>query len=443
MIAKKDAALNANWSRRHSFKGGKSMKKVILMAVSLILVFAACSPKETPGFSLAVSDASIEQGSELNLPVSITRTGGLSDEVNLSIENAPVGLSTSFSDIATLAATADLSLKVEPSLAAGSYVLTVKGSAGALEKTAAFNLTVTAKPDTVAPTIVSISPAPDSIGVKNDENIVITFSEKMDQAATQVAFQSIDILPALVSFSWDATGTIMTLDPLINLPYTALGSEFKFKITTTARDVAGNQLIADTNSKFRTYRLQKISIKSAAAQDGHIVSNGTVFSAPTIMYIGDSISNLAARGFVGFDISSLPADLSDENIVDAKLKLFQSAVLGSPYSNLDDCSPAPCKELITEHVSYGASLNSADFDTAVLADLGNLTNSSALGWKTKTVTEAVQDDWENKISRGQRSQYRLRFPIITNGNAANDLIAITTRESVSNNPILEITYLIP
>lgn len=58
--------------------------------------------------------------------------------------------------------------------------------------------------DTTAPTIASISPDRMDEGVYEDEAIVIQFSEAMDKAQTQAAFQSADI-PG-VTFSWNASG---------------------------------------------------------------------------------------------------------------------------------------------------------------------------------------------------------------------------------------------
>jgi uncharacterized protein YceK len=55
--------------------------------------------------------------------------------------------------------------------------------------------------DTTSPTVVSISPPNGAKGVKDDENIIITFSEKMDKAATQAAYQSADLPASEVTFT--------------------------------------------------------------------------------------------------------------------------------------------------------------------------------------------------------------------------------------------------
>lgn len=61
--------------------------------------------------------------------------------------------------------------------------------------------TPTPEPDTTPPTVVSISPANGATAIESDANIIITFSEGMDQAATEAAYQSADLPTSEVSFS--------------------------------------------------------------------------------------------------------------------------------------------------------------------------------------------------------------------------------------------------
>jgi hypothetical protein len=307
-------------------------------------------------------------------------------------------------------------------------------------------LKVTAAPDTNAPNIVSISPADGDKGVARDANIVITFSEKMNQAATQAAYQSADILPGFVSFSWNAEGTVLTIDPAFDLAYTAIGQAYSFSISNTATDLAGNQL-ASVSSSFTTFRQLTANLNSIAALDGDVRSDGTVngCSGVNAFCVGDSgaVGNASYRGFLSFDLSSLPAELQSANIISATLKVYQEGVSGTPYSDLDDCFIFGCDDLLIDHVNYGSSLNDSDFDATVLQALGELSDTTTVEYKTFDVKAAAADDWDNRSSRGDRSQYRLRFAKLTDGDGVFDAAEFTSGDAASNKPQLQITYLIP
>ena len=90
-----------------------------------------------------------------------------------------------------------------------TFILTATNDGGSVTQTT--SVSVGAGADTTPPTIISIEPPDGATGVEFEENIVITFSEKMDQVATQNAFQS-DISSEL-TFNWNAEGTVLTIDP--------------------------------------------------------------------------------------------------------------------------------------------------------------------------------------------------------------------------------------
>lgn len=117
--------------------------------VSLSLTVAAASGGQTGSFSLAVSNAapSVAQGAAVNLTITVTRAGGFSGAVNLSVTGAPAGLTPTLSSatIASGSTTATLTLTASGSLAAASYSLTITGTAtGVSNQTATVSPTVTA-----------------------------------------------------------------------------------------------------------------------------------------------------------------------------------------------------------------------------------------------------------------------------------------------------------
>ncbi len=336
--------------------------------------------------------------------------------------------------------------------------------------------------DSTAPSVVSVTPSSGATGVSKDANVVVTFSEPMDQASAQAAFQSADLGTA--TFSWSADGTAMTVNPNADLAYTSSGKSYSFKVTTTAKDKANNALGSETSSSFKTFRQLSSTVTSTAALDGDANNAGEVFTTSNEARAGDGFTNRPYRAFFSFDISSLPAGVEPANIVSATLNAYQSLVAGTPYASLKSgpclgvlstdgsmsaqglppiitpiitpiipiipidpiILPLPlfgCDAALLEHVSYGSSLTGADFETPVLSALGNLSSGKGVGMRSEDVLSALQNDLENRSARGNRSQYRVRFPLGTNTNNSNDFAYFNTGDAASNKPTLEVTYLIP
>jgi hypothetical protein len=90
------------------------------------------SPTPTPNFGLSISPSSVSlgrSGGTANYTVTISRTGGFSASVTLSIGGLPAGTSSNFTpNPATNSST--LTISVPASVAAGTYNFTVTGKAG-------------------------------------------------------------------------------------------------------------------------------------------------------------------------------------------------------------------------------------------------------------------------------------------------------------------------
>jgi Bacterial Ig-like domain len=296
--------------------------------------------------------------------------------------------------------------------------------------------------DATPPSIVSITPTHGAIGVTKDSNIIITFSEAMDQARTEQAFQAAEI-PGF-SFSWNADETVLTVDPASNLEYTFDGKVYNFSLSTGATDLAGNVLQgAPVGSSFLMLVLNKVSLFSVASADGTLRDgDGAINPAASCdeetICVGDSgavaTENESYLGFLSFDLSSLPENLTE--IVEAELRVTQTQTDfngGSPYTDLGN--------LLWDHVFYDV-LDADDFAIPALTASGQLLSASAANEsKTTEVTSALQDDWENRAARDNRSQYRLRFTEETDNNGDTDVAFFTSGEGVSTKPRLEITYL--
>lgn len=434
------------------------MKRIILgILVGIItLALTACPSTPTPGpagdFSLSANAITITKGNSGIVTVNIDRTNGFSDLVALVLSGEPVGVNGEFSP--TLAdASSDLKLNVTNAAALGSYTLTVTGTADGKTRTAVFSLNVSAVADTTKPTILSVSPTNNKSGVADNINIVIKFSEPMNKASGQAAYQSSSsrIKPSEVSFNWNAAGTQLTINPNSNLIYKSItfpnntaANQYIYKITNTATDLAGNSLSNPQTVKFRTLRRVTHTfysvVDSGMRADGS-TSTSCAKSITFRMCAGDSASaaNAQYKAFVGFSISALPSSLT--KIEKATFSAYQWLVSGDPYTDLKDGS----KRLQINHVYFGSSLSFADFNTTILRDEGNLSTSTSLGYKSNSVITSLKDDYAKRVSRGNRSQYMLNFPKVSDFDGVFDAAQFYTKEQPGTNrdPKLVIVYLVP
>lgn len=91
--------------------------------------------------------------------------------------------------------------------------------------------------DITAPEIVSVFPAHDSIGNLPDSNIVVTFSEAVDPNSVVDGFSISPFLKFV--FSLDASGCILTIDPIYDFEY---GVTYSISLGTSLKDISGNSL---------------------------------------------------------------------------------------------------------------------------------------------------------------------------------------------------------
>lgn len=141
------------------------------------------------------------------------------------------------------------------------------------------------------------------------------------------------------------------------------------------------------------------TINSTASLDGWRSSNNGG-NKTWYIEIGRN-TTLTSRGYVSFDLSSLP---SGATITSATLRMYQTEVVGTPYSG---------NSLIIDHVDYGDSLGSEDYALSPLESaFGTLTSNPNVEWKDLSVTNQVKNDVANGRTR---SQFRLRFQVEMTG----------------------------
>lgn len=173
-----------------------------------------------------------------------------------------------------------------------------------------------------------------------------------------------------------------------------------------------------------------VTLNSTRGLDGYVTSTGSAVTWSQAM-VGDNSANIAVRGFLSFDISSIPPSA---NIISATLRAYQEGVNGTPYADLGN--------VIVDHLDYGTTLDGTDYDLAALqSNVGSLSNNAAIEYKTLDVTARVKAD----INDGRaRSQYRLLLPTPTDSDNFEDAVFFTSANCCTSNlPELVITYQVP
>jgi len=139
------------------------------------LVVSAPPPPPPPDFSLSISPASTtvpDIGGTASYTVTITRSGGFSSAVNLSVSGLPSGTVGSFSPNPATGNTSTLILTISSTTTAGSYPFIVTGIGGspALTRTATATLVKLPPPPPPVPT-ATISANPASIILNQSSTI--------------------------------------------------------------------------------------------------------------------------------------------------------------------------------------------------------------------------------------------------------------------------------
>ena len=103
----------------------------------------------TPGFYLTPSPTSLSivQGSNKSVTVTVTRTGGFTGAVDLSVANLPANVTASSLTLPSGASIASLSVNVSALASIGTFSLNVTGIGAGLTKTAPLSLNVSGAPD--------------------------------------------------------------------------------------------------------------------------------------------------------------------------------------------------------------------------------------------------------------------------------------------------------
>ena len=399
-------------------------------------------PDATAPTVLGSSPASGATGVPVNTNISFTFSEAMNrSTVEAAFSGAGITCAwawTSDSTLATCNPTANLSFSTVYNVSIGTGAKDEAGNALA----GAFNssFTTASAPDTTAPSITGSAPADNAVGLAQKPSITVNFSESMDRATAQAAFQIVNPAGVTGTFNWNGASTKMTFAINTLLPY---GQTVEWKLNSnTAEDLAGNKSGGLFFQNFRVIRQKTVSLQSVASVDGVATNAGGAYSSVFgLGLIGDDSSNTVWRTFLNFDLTQLATDGSTK-INSATLSVRVLGKAGSPQAELGS--------LTATHVNYGPTLTSGDFETASLGDcgaffLGTLSpNTDTNGFKQLAVTKCVDSDYDNRVARSNRSQFRLKFPTSFSNDGNNDYILIGIGESAATDrPTLQVTYEYP
>jgi hypothetical protein len=243
------------------------------------------------------------------------------------------------------------------------------------------------------------------------------------------------LLGAPTTLSWNVSGAInVVLDPG-TLPVSSVGTKSvspgaTTSYTLTASNTVGwvSQTIVVTVNTiwvppvFPPLLLIKTAgpLPSISAEDGGIQKEGATYTKYAGACAGDTPVNGTRRGFLSFDISSIPANA---NILEAVLDLTSYTKEGNPtYATLGYFE--------IYHYQYGnyATLDSADYTTAgKLVKGGRFSAYPFSPWKI----DASESSTNEKVIQGlvdahkTRAQFKVQFSTLTDGDAVLDFYCFT------------------
>ena len=292
-----------------------------LFAAFLTVGLVACppAPAPTPDFSLTLGSATVtvKKTESGTMAVSLNKTGGFTDSVALSLEGAPVGVTSSFNPASTTS-TSTLTLNVAANAALGDTTLTVKGVSGTLTKTATFKLTVTAAPvtgDTTPPTVVSTT-------ATSNTSVTVVFNEAIagGNVATNFSFPSQTLSVTAASVAGDNKTVTLTTSAQSAISYALL-------VSSSLTDLAGNAYNLALQNTTQT-SFQGISATPGVTAVTISAASTTVLPATNTMLTANVIgiapfSNVVTWSIVSGTAGSLSATTGSE--VD-----FQTPGSGNP-----------------------------------------------------------------------------------------------------------------
>jgi Big-like domain-containing protein len=297
-------------------------------------------------------------------------------------------------------------------------------------------------PEPSGPVIVSVSPENGARGVENDTPIVLRFSEPMDRASTEAAYQSELVPSRSVVFAWSEDSTELAITPLEPLEYGVGSSAVEAEARRVSFFISASASSADAEPLDRPYEfsfslLRRVAFVVPAIADrgksGNYRSNdsygtGVCAEDELNMCVGDvrvGRQSEQYKGFISFELGgALPPEARE---LTAELSIELTDTSGNPFAGLGD--------LLVEHVRFD-EIGFDAFEAEPLDALGSMAAADDEGSALRAeVSAGVLADLE---AASALSQYRLAFEEATDADVASDAII-----SALDTQRLEVSFLVP
>lgn len=299
--------------------------------------------------------------------------------------------------------------------------------------------------DTTAPTVVAVSPTDGSSGQRDDTQVSIQFSEPMDQASVEGTLDASDL--GEVVLSWNAAGDTIYITPKNLLAYaegngtdpsTVAALSFTVTLGNAAKDKAGNAFGAGVQSTFTTLKSMAATFELDDEMTRSLTAEGDlIYDAGDPLGVGDLDNDEGMRAVFTFDLADLPAEAIEIAAATFATRQQLGDKSGLPYGNGNDDDGLGSAVLI-DHVSYAALDNAAyNSSEAAHAQLGVFCVDEQVVIEAD-VTTAVESDRANRATRGDVSQYLLRFALHNDEDGDQDRVVISRDLSE-----LQVEYLVP
>jgi uncharacterized membrane protein len=219
----------------------------VLTLTGVVLAGLALGAPNKPDFSLALSPTSqsVAAGSSVTYSVTITRQGGFSSAVALSVGGATGGLTWSFNPASPVSgSTTVLTVTAAPTATPGNRSLTLTGTGGGKTKTAAFSLNV--QPAAQPSFNLAVSPSAQTISQDETTSYAVSIT-RLNSFTSNVAL-SVAGLPKKTSATFSPTSIAgpSSIDSTLTIVSQHNAEIGTFTLTVTAS--GGSPLVTRTAS---------------------------------------------------------------------------------------------------------------------------------------------------------------------------------------------------
>jgi len=235
----------------------------------------------------------------------------------------------------------------------------------------------------------------------------------------------------------DACDTTFTVDPDGTLPY---GTTL---VTVTVTDQAGNEATCSFNVTVTPDVQEPLRAASIGTEDGYVrepdmvlMAEGPAVTKGTTAQVGDDSGNWQNRGVFSFDTSALP---DDAVVTTVTLRLTRASSAGNTVSlgNL-------LLDMGGSLIGANAGLDTFDYDDSAAAALDVATSFPVPAGNGFTTFASVDSSHNGLVDVTGRTQFRVRFETLSDGDNQSDYIAFHTGEaSAIVRPELIVEYYTP